>query len=67
MKEEVIGRRWELFDVYFRTYKLRRIRWAERTAWMRGENCVQIFSRKNKEPKFQILSFNFYTKSDGLV
>jgi len=55
------------FFCLFLDIQIEKVRWAERTARMRGENCVQRFSLKNKEPKFQILCFNFYTKSDGLA
>jgi hypothetical protein len=39
VKEEVIGRGLEPI-AYFKIFKLRRIRWAERTPRTRGENCV---------------------------
>jgi len=41
VKKEVTGREWESSNVYFRTFKLKGIRWAEHTARVRGDNCVQ--------------------------
>jgi hypothetical protein len=41
-KEKLIGKGREPSNVYFWTHNLRNIRWAERIACMRSDNCVQI-------------------------